>query len=198
MPIQNYGGSQTQPAAHNEPPPLPSIEVFLFSYTDDINPLIITPHASAKEHNNIRHRVDDSLIQEVKTHHLTWHYSKNERLTFNRAGPVMRSITLGSRLNFQHHIDLRAQKAQALLSVMLHLGNSHGLKCSEQPTYRRHLTHIDKRFRTLETEGSQGQHPRHAETGIPGIKKDYGDLPRGQPHQIGVHSSSGATPTKTG
>jgi len=107
----------------------PPVQVYLMSYADDVNPIVVTRSHGTKEHARICDKVDECLEKCAQKDKLSWDPQKNTRVTFGE-GPLQSITTLGividSRLSFQSHIDARTRKANRILQVMRRLANSNG------------------------------------------------------------------------
>jgi len=105
----------------------PRKQVDLFSYADDVNPVIISRNTSAREHAFIVKEVDRCLERAAEEANLAWDPQKNSLVNFH-TGPThsttTRGITVCSNLSFQKHVDTRFTKA--IYQVMRRLGNSNG------------------------------------------------------------------------
>jgi len=110
------------------PPKVPQVE--LFSYADDVNPVVVTWGTSKKEHARVTREVDNILVEVAKDQHLTWDPRKDTQVDFGDSRPIQHTTTLGiticSNLSFQKHIDNRFKKAERIWHVMRRLGNSNG------------------------------------------------------------------------
>ncbi|KAF8417960.1 hypothetical protein EV426DRAFT_710168 [Tirmania nivea] len=99
--------------------------IAIFSYADDVNPLIVTEGPSKRQHDEVvMGRSSKTPAQGDK---------KNEaRLDFRaKGGNYNKSIktlgiTIDTHLKFSQHINTRTKKAASLLSVMERLSNSNG------------------------------------------------------------------------
>ncbi|KAF8418695.1 hypothetical protein EV426DRAFT_678967 [Tirmania nivea] len=104
--------------------------VYLFSYADDVNPLIITRGHSPTEHQQIVHKVDDILVAAATVDGLRWDASKEGQIDIGPRHKPKNITTLGiivdHLLSFTQHIATRTRKAAAAMEVLTRLNNSNG------------------------------------------------------------------------
>ena len=110
--------------------PDPEIQVDLYSYADDVNPVVTTRGTSRKKHAHVVREVNRILEATAKEHDLSWDQQKDSKVDFNETGPLQSTTTLGctinSRLSFQEHVNTRTKKAERIWQVMKRLGNNNG------------------------------------------------------------------------
>ncbi|KAF8416605.1 hypothetical protein EV426DRAFT_685764 [Tirmania nivea] len=102
--------------------------VYIFSYVDDINPLIISD-LSTMGHNKALKLVNAILNDKAEEDELTWGADKESRVDFHshRASSCTTlGIRVKSNLSWDEHIKIRTEKAANLLRVLVQLGNSNG------------------------------------------------------------------------
>jgi len=119
-------------------PPLPPPEslVLLFSYVDDVNPLIVSKNTTTKQHNQMVRKVNQILNEEAERSHLTW---KESRLDYKRTtrirslvrlqsrDPVRNlGVTLDTNLRMQQHIRGRLNLGRQAAGALRSLCNSQG------------------------------------------------------------------------
>jgi len=107
----------------------PPIQVDLFSYADDVNPVVTTRWTSGKDHARVCAEVDTRLEEAAQADNLSWDPQKDSCITFGEGSLQSTStlgITINSRLSFQDHVNTRTAKAERILRVMKRLGNSNG------------------------------------------------------------------------
>ena len=108
-----------------------SFRILLFSYADDVNPLIISHNLTDKGHADLVNQADKILDKEADNANVSWDKDKHTTLHFNKdSRPVTYTKTLGltiaSDLSWTTHIKSRLQKGKAAWHVMKHLGNAYG------------------------------------------------------------------------
>jgi len=134
--------------------PTKELQVDLFSYADDVNPLVISSSTTEKEHSRLCQQVDWILEGKASQDHLEWDPSKDRTITFSSQARMESTVTLGilihPRLSCQPHIDPRTSKAEQLLGVMLRLGKSNG--GLSPGAYRSHQTDLHMGCRILASE----------------------------------------------
>ncbi|KAF8420194.1 hypothetical protein EV426DRAFT_701748 [Tirmania nivea] len=86
----------------------------IFSYVDDVNPLVITAGLSKRQHNEVIKQVDRLLEDTAVKYQLKWDAQKETRLDFGEAGKHGKPIkTLGiivdRQLHFTPHIKAHSQ-----------------------------------------------------------------------------------------
>lgn len=177
-----------------------SFQVGLFSYADDVKPLVISEGTTAMERKWLCKQVDKILEEAATQEHLNWGPGKESSVTFSDQGPLESTITLGilinSRFNFQPHVNARTEKAQRLLAVMVRLAKTNGglppgalrslLTGALRPTFTW--------GRTMEPGGHGDELVRDATPGIPITQEDNRGVPRGKPPEAGMDRFSGAPP----
>ncbi|KAF8418328.1 hypothetical protein EV426DRAFT_577662 [Tirmania nivea] len=110
-------------------------DVKLYSYVDDVNPVVVTHGLTGGEHDQLTWQVDGILEEEARKEGLTWDKQKESRVDFgngrrNRRGGQNWTKTLGVRidgdLSFKRHIAEKAAKASAVTATLARLTNSNG------------------------------------------------------------------------
>ena len=107
--------------------PSPTLSLYLFSYADDVNPVLTTDHMTTSQHQDSIKSLQGIREDEAHKDHLTWDRSKDQLLTFGRNNKDTHGslgITISGNLDWSHHIRAQVNKAKAALASMLRVGNS--------------------------------------------------------------------------
>jgi len=117
--------------------PPPETLVLLFSYMDDVNPLIVSKHSTTQQHNHMVQGVNQILNEEAERSHLTWDPSKETRLDYKRTTRIKSLVRLQSKdpvrnlgvifdtgLGLQRHINKRQELGQQAMGALRSLCNS--------------------------------------------------------------------------
>ena len=115
----------------NHPPtltPVPKVQVCIFSYVDDVNPLVISQGLIQREHDKVMTKVEEIMEAEAATELLKCDGAKDPKVNFGRR-PLTKCTTLRLRiqsdLTWEEHIHLRAHKARAILVILCSISNHH-------------------------------------------------------------------------
>ena len=104
-----------------------SHEVHLFSYVDDVNPLVIYRNLSKREHDQLVGEVDNTLKKESEREGLRWDKSKESRTNFRSTSKTAATtlwLLIDSDLRFKLNKKERARKASPCLAVLSCISNS--------------------------------------------------------------------------
>ena len=103
-------------------------EILLFSYADDLNPLVVTK-GTMKEHQHTVQRVIQVLDGAAQEQQLRWDPAKDTDITFgsSKTPPITSlGIKITHNLDFAPHIADRCNKAKAALSILTRLSKRIG------------------------------------------------------------------------
>ena len=107
----------------------PTLKVYLFSYVDDVNPLVTSWNTSTREHHRLVQEVDKVLELEAAESRLQWDREKKQRMDFaskqNKYRKPIKQLGIwwDSRLKFRRAVQKQSEKAKAAASALLGLCN---------------------------------------------------------------------------